>query len=389
MPDKAKIRVLTSTAEIPAAVWDGLANPQGQPFNPFVSHAFFDALEASGSATARTGWLGQHLLLEDGQGKALGLMPLYLKNHSYGEYVFDHAFADALARAGGQYYPKLQACVPFTPATGPRLLAPDALKPVLAEAALELCAARSASSVHITFLPQADWQALGDDKSWLRRTDTQFHWTNAGYASFDDFLATLSSAKRKNLRKERAAAIAAGIEIKWLTGSDITEAHWDAFVQFYMDTGSRKWGRPYLTREFFSRIGESMAGHILLIMCYRAGRAIAGALNFIGSDTLFGRNWGAIEHHPFLHFEACYYQAIDFAISRKLRKVEAGAQGEHKLARGYLPASTYSLHHFANPSLAKAAARYLEAERDAVAEGQQELEAYAPFRKPNLPGQDQ
>ena len=307
MPDNLTIRVLTSTRDIAAESWDACANPAGQPFNPFVTHALFEAL---------------------------GILPLYLKDHSQGEYVFDHAFADALERAGGSYYPKLQASVPFTPATGPRLLVPpgpdeQAIKHTLANAAIQLAETREASSVHITFLPQADWDLLGaGEAQWLQRTDTQFHWENNGYQSFDDFLATLSSSRRKNLRKERAAALEHGIQIEWLTGADLQEAHWDAFFQFYMDTGNRKWGTPYLTRDFFRRINETMAEHILLVMCTRNGKPVAGAFNMIGSDTLFGRNWGAIEHHPFLHFEACYYQAIDFAISRGLNRArwaQAGA----------------------------------------------------------------
>ncbi|MDP4823992.1 MAG: GNAT family N-acetyltransferase [Aestuariivirgaceae bacterium] len=386
LPDSLQIRLLTSIRDIAAADWDACANPAGQAFNPFISHAFFDALEASGSATAQTGWLGQHLVLENPQGKALGILPLYLKNHSQGEYVFDHAFADALERAGGSYYPKLQASVPFTPATGPRLLVPPgpdeaAIKHTLANAAIRLADAREASSVHITFLPQADFDLLGADETlWLQRTDTQFHWENDGYKSFDDFLATLSSSRRKNLRKERAAALTADIEIEWLTGQSLKEAHWDAFYEFYMDTGNRKWGTPYLTRNFFSRIHETMAEHILLVMCNRNGKPIAGAFNMIGSDTLFGRNWGAVEHHPFLHFEACYYQAIDFAIARGLKHVEAGAQGGHKLARGYLPRTTRSLHHFTDPRLAQAVKQYLKAEREAVAHQQEELQAHSPFR---------
>ena len=387
MPDNLTIRVLTSTRDIAAESWDACANPAGQPFNPFVTHAFFDALEASGSATAETGWLGQHLVLENPQGEALGILPLYLKDHSQGEYVFDHAFADALERAGGSYYPKLQASVPFTPATGPRLLVPpgpdeQAIKHTLANAAIQLAQTREASSVHITFLPQADWDLLGaGEAQWLQRTDTQFHWENNGYQSFDDFLATLSSSRRKNLRKERAAALEHGIQIEWLTGADLQEAHWDAFFQFYMDTGNRKWGTPYLTRDFFRRINETMAEHILLVMCTRNGKPVAGAFNMIGSDTLFGRNWGAIEHHPFLHFEACYYQAIDFAISRGLNRVEAGAQGGHKLARGYLPRTTRSLHHFTDPRLGHAVKHYLKAERTAVAQQQEALESHSPFRK--------
>lgn len=385
MPETLQIRVLTSTRDISADLWNALANPPGATLNPFVSHAFFDALESSGSAVAATGWLGQHLLVEDEAGKPLALMPLYLKNHSQGEYVFDHAFADALERAGGSYYPKLQASVPFTPATGPRLLVPPgpdapALKQGILQAAKALCGERGASSVHITFLPEADALSLRSH-DWLMRSDIQFHWNNAGYRSFDDFLATLSSSRRKNLRKERAAAVEAGIHIEWLTGKDICESHWDAFFDFYLDTGSRKWGTPYLTRRFFSEMGASMSEHILLIMCSRNGRPIAGALNFIGSDTLFGRNWGALEHHPFLHFEACYYQAIDFAIARGLTRVEAGAQGGHKLARGYAPQATFSLHHFTHPGLHDAARRFTDAERDAVQAHSQALAEQLPFRK--------
>ena len=385
MPEGLTIEVIPSLADIPAADWDRLANPPGAAFNPFVTHAFFHALEASGSATAQTGWLGQHILLKE-EGHIRAILPLYLKSHSQGEYVFDHAFAEAFARAGGRYYPKLQSAVPFTPVTGPRLLAgnaPDApaLKAALLKAALALAEKREASSVHLTFLPRADWEALGDGKTFLQRADTQFHWENRGYRDFSEFLATLSSNRRKNLRKERAAALSPGIQIEWVTGSDITEAHWDAFFAFYMDTGARKWGRPYLTRDFFSRIGQHLAPHILLILCKREGRYIAGALNLIGSDTLYGRNWGAIEHHDFLHFEACYYQAIDFAIARGLSRVEAGAQGEHKLARGYMPVATHSLHHFTHPGLMRAARDYLDAERAAVAEERGLLAEMGPFRQ--------
>jgi len=319
-------------------------------------------------------------VLRDQAGSVQGVVPAYLKTHSMGEYVFDHAWADAFQRAGGRYYPKLQVAVPFTPVTGPRLLAASPEHRALLLSGLrQLANDRPASSVHITFLPEEDWQQLGT-APWLRRTDTQFHWFNQDYASFDAFLADLSSRKRKNIRKERQAVCDAGITCEWVTGSDITEAHWDAFFAFYMDTGSRKWGSPYLTRRFFSLIGESLSEHILLVFARRRGRIIAGALNFIGSDALYGRNWGAIEHHQNLHFEACYYQAIEFAITRKLARVEAGAQGPHKLARGYLPKSTYSLHYLAHPGLARAVADYLEQEREAVAEDQSALAEHAPFR---------
>ena len=375
-----KCRIHESVMEIASADWDRCANPPGQPFNPFVSHAFFRALEESRSATRRTGWLGRHAALEDESGRIVGIAPCFLKSHSSGEYVFDHAWADAFERAGGNYYPKLQVSVPFTPVTGPRLMAGDPHhRRLLAEALRQLCSEMHASSVHITFLPPEDWTDIGE-KPWLRRTDTQFHWFNRGYATFDDFLAGLSSRKRKNIRKEREAVQASGIAFEWVTGSTLTEAHWDAFFDFYMDTGSRKWGRPYLTRDFFSLINQSLAGHILIIMCRRAGRMIAGALNFIGSDALFGRNWGAIEHHEFLHFEACYYQAIEFAIAHKLARVEAGAQGPHKLARGYVPVTTHSLHFLSHPGLARAVADYLDEERAAVSADQTYLARHAPFR---------
>lgn len=376
----ATARVLGAISEIPAATWDDLANPASRPFNPFVAHAFLKALETSRSATARAGWQPAHIVLEE-NGAAIGLAPAYVKSHSQGEYVFDHGWADAFQRAGGRYYPKLQVTVPFTPATGPRLLArDDAHRRALLEAAGEIARTNGLSSVHVTFQPEAEWHLAGG-AGWLQRMDRQFHWTNEGYGSFDDFLARLSSDKRKNLRKERRRALEDGIEIDWVTGRDLTEDHWDAFFAFYMDTGSRKWGSPYLTRAFFSLIGETMAEHTLLIMARRAGRTIAGALNFIGGDTLFGRNWGALEHHPFLHFECCYYQAIDFAIARGLKRVEAGAQGEHKLLRGYAPAPTYSSHYIAHPGLRRAVSDYLEREREAVAEDIEVLAEHTPFRK--------
>jgi predicted N-acyltransferase len=373
------LRVLRSLGEIDPQTWDACANPLGEEFNPFVSYSFLRSLEDSGSAARETGWRPQHLILEDDA--IVGVAPCYRKSHSYGEYVFDHGWAEAFARAGGRYYPKLQVSVPFTPVTGPRLLARNAsARTLLAKGLRQLCEEQAASSVHITFLPERDWKALADSH-WLRRTDIQFHWHNKGYSTFDDFLGDLSSRKRKNIRKEREAVSSAGITFEWLTGRDITESHWDAFFRFYMDTGSRKWGSPYLTRKFFSLIGEGMAERILLVMCRRAGRMIAGALNFVGSHALYGRNWGALEHHPCLHFEACYYQAIEFAICHRIERVEAGAQGPHKLARGYLPQTTYSLHHFAHPGLAQAVARYLEQERAAIAAETRELGSYSPFRQ--------
>lgn len=374
-------RLVESLEEVDAKAWDALANPAGAACNPFVSYAFLVALERSGSATTETGWQPAHLLLEM-DGRAVGAAPMYIKSHSYGEYVFDHGWAQAFERAGGQYYPKLQVSVPFTPATGPRLLTGgngDMIKP-LAEAILRLTVQLELSSAHITFETREEADALAKN-GFLQRNDQQFHWKNEGYATFDDFLAQLSSIKRKNLKRERREALASGIEVEHVTGSDLREHHWDAFFSFYMDTGSRKWGSPYLTRKFFSLINETMADQTLLVLARRNGRYIAGALNFIGTETLYGRNWGAIEHHPFLHFEICYYQAIDFAIARGLKTVEAGAQGEHKLARGYLPVPTYSSHWIAHAGLRDAVARYLREERRAIAEQIDELAEHSPFRK--------
>jgi predicted N-acyltransferase len=391
MSDGLRIRVLPAIGEIDAAAWDSCANPAAQetpsvpPYNPFIAHDFLAALEASGSAVARTGWQPQHLVAEDADGRALGVAPCYLKSHSRGEYVFDRGWAEAYERAGGDYYPKLQVSVPFTPATGRRLLAAPGprsheVEAALAQGLVELCRLREASSVHVTFMPEREWHFLAE-RGFLKRTDQQFHWENAGYATFDDFLGALAARKRKVLKRERREAVQNGIEIRWLTGADLTEAVWDDFFAFYMDTGSRKWGRPYLTREFFSRVSAAMAERILLVMAKRGSRYIAGAINFIGSETLFGRHWGAIEHHPFLHFELCYYQAIEFAIARKLPRVEAGAQGEHKLARGYLPVTTYSAHHIADPALRRAIADYLVRERAYVEAAGRELSEVSPFRK--------
>lgn len=375
------LKAVTSSLSISQADWDRLANPPGGEFNPMVSHDFFRCLEESGCAVARTGWAPRHLVMDDDAGRLTGLVPCYRKSHSQGEYVFDYGWADAFERAGGSYYPKMQVSVPFSPVTGARLMAEtEAQRRDLASALIALCTEEQASSVHITFLPERDWAALGG-KLWLQRTDIQFHWLNGGYASFDDFLASLSSSKRKNIRKERASVAKAGITMHALTGKDIEERHWDAFFDFYMDTGARKWGQPYLNRRFFSMIGEAMSEHILLVMAERAGRLIAGALNFIGSHALYGRNWGAIEYHDNLHFETCYYQAIDFAIARNLPRVEAGAQGAHKLARGYLPQKTYSLHYLAHPGLQRAVANYLEAERQGIDQEQQALAAHSPFRQ--------
>jgi uncharacterized protein len=378
------IRVQDAMSAIAPAAWDACANPDPARYNPFVSHAFLSCLEESGCVSRRTGWVPQHFLLED-EGRILGAMPLYLKSHSRGEYVFDYGWADAYERAGGSYYPKLQCCVPFTPVPGRRLLVADGADRETTEAALvqgavELVRLHKASSLHLTFLTEGEWQRHGD-KRMLQRTDQQFHWVNEGYQSFDDFLAALASRKRKAVKKERREAVSAGVTIEHIEGADITEAHWDAFFEFYQDTGSRKWGSPYLNRRFFSQIGEAIPERVLLIMCRRAGRLIAGALNFIGGDTLYGRYWGAIEHHPFLHFETCYYQAIDYAIAHGLKRVEAGAQGDHKLARGYLPQTTYSLHYLAHPGLSRAVAAFLAQERIAVAAEIDQLTELGPFRK--------
>ena len=356
----------------------------GRAANPFLSYDFLEALESSGCATAKTGWLGQHIAVRSPAGDVLAVMPCYLKSHSFGEYVFDHAWADAFERAGGRYYPKLLVAVPFTPVAGPRLLVRagvdrKAAEAALASAAVQLTDRIGASSLHLTFLPEAEWSHLGE-LGFLRRTAKQFHWQNRGYQTFDDFLSALASRKRKAIRKERARAVEDGIDIEWLTGSDLTEAHWDAFYRFYVDTGSRKWGHPYLNRRFFSAVCERMADDILLVMAKRNRRWIAGALNFVGATTLFGRYWGAIEHHDFLHFELCFYQAIDYAIANGLETVEAGAGGSHKLSRGYMPMTTYSAHYIAHKGLRRAIADYLDDERHYVELEQEELSEHAPYR---------
>jgi predicted N-acyltransferase len=416
------LRVANTLADIEPAAWDACANPPPVPgtrvdqfggvldgdlrlesqdcaggareaagpvaqtdYNPFISYDFLSALERSGSVRNRTGWQPMHLVAQAGNGTILGVAPCYAKSHSQGEYVFDHGWAEAYERAGGSYYPKLQVSVPFTPATGRRLLVrpgPQAqvVREALADGLAEICRRSNASSVHVTFPTEPEWELLGTH-GYLLRTHRQFHWENAGYQSFDAFLAALASRKRKTIRRERADALASDISIHWLSGSDLTESVWDAFFTFYMETGSRKWGHPYLTRSFYSMIGETMRERILLVMAKRNGRWIAGAINFIGSRTLFGRHWGAIEQHPFLHFEVCYYQAIQYAIEHKLARVEAGAQGQHKIARGYLPTTTYSAHYIVDPALRRAVANFLEHERASVAEEIEEFAEAAPFRK--------
>ena len=377
-----QIQVHNAVADIGREAWDACAAPSG---DPFVSFDFLDACEASGSAVPAQGWAGRHLSLRDEAGQVLGVMPLWLKGHSQGEYVFDHSWAEAYERAGGRYYPKLLAAVPFTPVTGPRFLAhPEAdaaaVRQALLQGAVALTERLGVSSLHVNFPTREDWDAMGE-AGLLQRQDMQYVWRNEGYQTFDDFLAALSSNRRKTIRRERREA-RAGLDIRVLTGADITEAHWDAFFGFYMDTGARKWGRPYLTRDFFSRLGATMADRIALVMAFRDDQAIAGALNLIGRDALYGRQWGALEEVPFLHFELCYYQAIDFAISRGLSRVEAGAQGQHKIARGYLPAPVYSAHFIADPALREPVARYLDGERPAVATEIDIMTAeLSPFRK--------
>jgi uncharacterized protein len=401
-----RLSVANSIAEIAGPAWDACANPihpgmakivppvptanasrlmLGTSYNPFISHDFLASLELSESVRPRVGWQPMHLLATDRHDNLLGVVPCYVKSHSRGEYVFDHGWAEAFERAGGSYYPKLQVAVPFTPASGRRLLTrpgaqAEAVRAALADALVEICRQSHASSIHVTFPTEPEWQLLGE-RGYLKRTQQQFHWENAGYQDFDAFLAVLSSRKRKTIRREREEALACAISVHWLTGSDLTEGVWDAFFDFYMETGSRKWGRPYLTRSFYSLIGEKMRDRILLVMAKRQNRWIAGAINFIGADTLFGRHWGAIEHHPFLHFELCYYQAIQYAIENKLARVEAGAQGEHKISRGYLPITTYSAHYIVDPALRRAVDDFLKRERAYVAAVGNELALAAPFRK--------
>ena len=380
-----QITVHDGIADIGQAAWDACADPSG---DPFVSYAFLHACEASGSATPPQGWAPRHLALRDEDNAVLGVMPLYLKGHSQGEYVFDHSWADAYERAGGRYYPKLLGAVPFTPAAGPRFLNhPDAdratVRQALIQGAVTLTERLGVSSLHVNFPTETDWRAM-TDAGLLPRRDMQFIWRNDGYQSFDDFLAALSSNRRKTIRRERRDA-QAGLDIRVLTGADLNADAWDAFFAFYMDTGSRKWGRPYLTRDFFTRVGQTMADRIALVMAFRDGTPIAGALNFIGRDALYGRQWGTLEDVPFLHFELCYYQAIDFAISRGLSRVEAGAQGEHKIARGYLPSPVYSSHFIADPALRNPVADYLRREGPAVeAEIVALTEDQSPFRREPL-----
>jgi predicted N-acyltransferase len=384
MPDGREaiaVRILKNVSEVPAAAWDACAGPD----NPFVSHAFLSALERSGSASAETGWLPQHLAIADPSGDLSAVLPLYLKNHSYGEYVFDWGWADAYERAGGSYYPKLQCSVPFTPVAGPRLLIRpggdrEALANALIAAMVQLVEEHGASSVHVTFTTREEYERLGA-AGFLQRLGVQYHWENRGYGDFEDFLAGLASRKRKQIRRERRQVAESGIRLRVLQGAEIEPHHWRAFYRFYLATVDKKWAHAYLTRDFFDRLGASMADQVALVLAEDGDEPVAAALNLIGGDTLYGRNWGCAKRYRFLHFEACYYQAIEFAIAQGLTRVEAGAQGEHKIQRGYLPSETYSAHWIADPALRDAVAHFLERERPAMRYQQAALSQQGPFRR--------
>jgi len=389
MPDDSelhRIKVLSDIREIDSNDWNECAGTE----DPFVCHAFLTALEESGSVCANTGWIPQHLVLEDKKNNTLAVTPLYLKNHSYGEYVFDSGWAEALYRAGGEYYPKLQIAVPFTPVTGRRLLVrqnltikeQNVLQKVLLSGLIQLSERLKVSSFHMTFSNKQEWQLCGE-LGLLQRTGRQFHWINDGFENFDNFLAALSSRKRKSIRKERRTIREKNIVIRTLTGDQIKERHWDSFYAFYQNTSDRKWGQAYLNREFFSLLGETMGQRVLLIIAEFDGHFVGGALNMIGENTLYGRYWGCLENFKYLHFEVCYYQAMDFAIKEGLRKVEAGAQGEHKLQRGYLPTATYSAHWIANLGFRKAVEQFLIQETNAINDEINYLNDYSPFKKPN------
>lgn len=379
--DAITVRMIERIAELPADQWDACAGTA----SPFVSHAFLSALEDSRSVGEKTGWGPHHLVAEDAQGRVLGVAPLYLKSHSYGEYVFDHGWADAYQRAGGHYYPKLQAAVPFTPVPGRRLLCrPDGdtttTRDALIEALRTIAERAGLSSVHCTFCT-ADEADTFAEAGWMIRRGFQYHWTNEGYATFDDFLARLSHSRRKTIKRERREVAAQGLTVEMLTGADLRPEHWDAFFELYIATSDRKWGSPYLTREFFHRLGQSMPERVALVLASHDGSYVGGALNLIGEDTLYGRNWGGRGDYPFLHFEACYYQAIDFAIRRGLTRVEAGAQGDHKLPRGYLPVQTYSAHWIHDRGFRKAVADFLNREGEMIAQEIASLGDYSPFKK--------
>ncbi|MDC0196118.1 GNAT family N-acetyltransferase [Gammaproteobacteria bacterium] len=383
MPDgneEISITVIPKISDINPEDWDACAGTS----NPFVSHAFLYALEESGSVTNKTGWLPQHLLINDENGQAVACMPIYLKNHSYGEYIFDWGWAEAYNRAGGNYYPKLQAAVPFTPATGPRMLvregASDRYYQVLMNGVIQLAQKHKASSLHITFPTKDQWDRLGVS-GFIKRTSKQFHWENKDYTDFDDFLSELTSRKRKAIKKERRQVLEQGIQLKCLTGKELTEDYWDVFYQYYLDTIDRKWGHSYLTRDFFSILGKTMSDVAMLVIAEHQGKRVAGALNLIGTDTIFGRNWGCSETFKFLHFEACYYQAIEFAIEKKLKWVEAGAQGPHKIQRGYLPREVYSAHWIADPKFREAVEHFIDQERREVDYEINGLMEYSPYRK--------
>lgn len=378
MSEPIEVHLVQGIDGIDAADWDACAGAD----QPFSSHAFLSALETSGSASAETGWLPLHAAVRQ-DGRLIACAPMYLKSHSYGEYVFDWGWADAFERAGGRYYPKLQVSVPFTPVPGPRLLVRpdvDIARTALVRGLLSAASEIDCSSMHVTFCEEPEWRTLGE-AGLMQRTGVQYHWHNRGYQSFDDFLGTLKSSKRKMIRKERARVRAQGVEIETLTGEAITPAIWDQFYPFYRATVDRRWGGAYLKKPFFRMIGELMPDRIVLVMVRYRGRHIAGALNLLGSDTLFGRNWGCTENIEFLHFEACYYAAIDFAIERGLARVEAGAQGHHKLQRGYEPVPTYSAHWIRNPSFRQAVERFLEAERAEMAAEREQLKDFLPYRE--------
>lgn len=382
--DAVAIKVLQSLSEVSPEAWNACAGDA----NPFVRHEFLSALEDSGSATRETGWLGQHLVIEDAAGTLAACAPLYLKNHSYGEYVFDWGWADAYERAGGRYYPKLQCSVPFTPATGPRLLVNKDLTEdqqremgtALIAGMMQLAQNLNVSSLHVTFPTKDEWERFGD-AGYLKRIGQQFHWENKGFETFDDFLAELSSRKRKNIKKERRAVEEADLEIRVLSGDEVTADQWDAFFQFYMDTTDKKWGQAYLRRDFFSLLGERMGEAVVLILVEKDGMPVAGALNLKGRDTLYGRNWGCIADYKFLHFEACYYQAIDYAIAHGLKWVEAGAQGPHKVQRGYLPQQTYSAHWIADKGFRDAVSDFLDDEARGISREMSAYGRFSPFKK--------
>lgn len=378
--DALSLKVVSQISEVDAGEWDACAGSA----NPFVSHVFLKTLEDSGAVSAQNGWLPQHVVLEEDDGRVIGAAPCYVKSHSYGEYVFDWGWAQAFERAGGEYYPKLQVAVPFTPVTGPRLLVrPDAdierNRNLLLTGLVELAKRHEVSSLHITFPTEAEWRHLGE-AGFLQRLGKQFHWENRGYDSFDNFLAALSSRKRKNIRKERRDANAL-VHMEVLTGEALEQRHMDAFYGFYLNTVDRKWAHAYLNREFFRLLGERMADRVVLVMASDDDRFVGGAFNLLGEDTLYGRNWGCAKRYSMLYFECCFYRAIDFAIEHGLARVEAGAQGPHKISRGYMPTPTYSGHWIRNPNFREAVADFVEREQEMIGEEMEELTETGPYRK--------